>query len=745
MSYHLALGLTREPFSNSPDPDLLYRAKSHLECLQHMEIAVRLRRGLNVVLGEVGTGKTTLSRELVRILDADPDLEVHCLDDPYFATPEEFLLALCRLFGLVTERLGSDVGSLKDALKDELLARNAAGQRIVALLVDEGQKITPECLELLRELLNFETNTHKLLQIVMFAQTEFEDMLAARPNLDDRVNFRYRLLPLDRKQTRRMIETRLTLCAPDGVAPTVFTPLAMRRIHRLTGGYPRKIVQLCHHSMLLAVGYGKARVGWGMVGRAARQSAHGPGLWLRRTALAGGCAALLVFGYAGWTGRPLPDLCRDAWGLFGQGQVSVAALLQPSEADRAQPAAVAAMPAAHGAAGESAAPKAAPTAQPEIPAVTPPAVVPPRPAALALAEAPKSAASEAKARTAAILAQAAAPAPAQPVVSQAAAAAAAQVLPASADFPATSADRTGVVLPEAPIAAHAATTPAEAAAALAAPVAPAAKDRHTAPGEGLGAAMDLAAAALPPGTKESVIVVTTEDGLPALPQPAGQLTAPPVLPAAPTADKAVAAGSAASQGDAASLGEAAVKPGWALSRLAARVYGNGGRSVLAAIAKANPGVDMARLRAGESLVYPAIEAKAPPAGSVLVKVAAADSLEQGLALVARGKDRHHLTLALFCTRIPGAGPRFDVVLAALYPDQSRAQAALAALPSDLAAKAVLLDGFPVGTAYYTDLAEWRGTVQPKARPAVGRQVAESRPVAGTAQAFVPAPTAAADE
>lgn len=795
MSYHLALGLLREPFSNSPDPDLLYRAKSHLECLQHMEIAVRLRRGLNVVLGEVGTGKTTLGRELVRILGADPDIEVHFLDDPYHATSVEFLLALCRLFGIETGPLGRDAGPLKDALKSELLKRSADGRRIVALIVDEGQKITPQCLELLRELLNFETNTHKLLQIVMFAQTEFEDMLAARPNLEDRVNFRYRLLPLDRKQTRRMIETRLTLCSPEGVAPKIFTSLAMRRIHRLTHGYPRKIVRLCHLSMLLAVGYGKKRIGWGLVGRASRQSLSGPQLWFRRTALAGGCAAILALGSVGLAGPNLADIRLKAQDVSSQALASLAALVAPATPASLDQAGLPAVP------EEAVAPVAATSTETEeavasiaaAPAATEDAAVTvvaapdeaSRVAEAAPASAPladlseaatpwaaadvpavsaapllgaKAPAAQAEDRLAATLAAsvvAAQPAPAATVPAAAPAVAAPLPTAVEAATSALTAAPGASILPDAPIAAHAATTESggksASSAPSAAPTAAPNRELPSGPRQGLGAAMDLAAAALPPEAKEQIIIITAEDGLPAMPQPEGLLVAPPVLPAAPVAS-AVAkdsagsglAATAAAGGDA-SLGEASVRPGWALSRLAARVYGNGGRQILSALAKANPGLDMARLRAGESLVYPAIEAKAPPAGSCLVKVASADSLDQGLAIISRGKDRHNLTLALFCTRLPGVGPRFDVVLAALYPDQARAQAALAALPAEMAARAVLLGEFPEGTSYYTDLAEWRGDVAPKSRPAIGRQVAESRPASGQVRPFVAAPAAGAEE
>jgi len=171
MSYCDALGFAREPFPNSSDPDLLYRSPNHLECLRHMEIAIRLRRGLNVVLGEVGTGKSTLCRELRRILDEDPRLTVRQLDDPYFREPADFLAAVARLFGLDVAPFQGDEARLRGALKDFLVRQNADERRIVTLLVDEGQKITGPCLELLRELLNCESATHKLLQIVIFAQT----------------------------------------------------------------------------------------------------------------------------------------------------------------------------------------------------------------------------------------------------------------------------------------------------------------------------------------------------------------------------------------------------------------------------------------------------------------------------------------------------------------------------------------------------------------------------------------------
>jgi general secretion pathway protein A len=617
MSYYQALGLLREPFSNSPDPDMLYRSRTHLECLQHMEIAVRLRRGLNVVLGAVGAGKTTLARELTRLLSQDGDVEALLLDDPACASTTDFLLSILRLFGLDPAALWRDPLILKEVVKAELLRRSDEGRRIVALIVDEGQKITPECLELLRELLNFETNTHKLLQIVIFAQTEFEDTLLARPNLDDRVNYRYRLEALSRLETRRMIETRLALCAPEGEIGEVFTNAALRRIHRRTGGHPRKIVRLCHLSMLLAVGFGKPRVTWWLVGRAERKNQAPSRVWLPRLAAAGmACAGLaLVLQFAG---PGLPEASRAALAWLGE--------------------TVAAAPTGAGVRSELALPVSGPAAGP----------------------------AEAKAG--------ASPAEAQSLVT-------AHPRP-MAEAAAQTPEGPGRVAASAPTLYAPSPTPA----AL----------------EGLGASLALAAAAMP---------------------------AEPVRPA-PAATMVPAASVASSQGQAPQaalpeiLGQSVVRQGWAVTRQAARVYGNGGRAVMARLAKANPGIDFDRVRAGETIVFPAIQASALPDGTCLVRLRSVASLDEGFAFIGRhaGGD---MTLSLYCVHVPGAGMRFDVVLAALYVGRAAAQAALAELPRELAVGCEVVEGYPAGTVAFTDLGPWPGLRGNPKTATAPRQVASS--------------------
>ena len=639
MSYYQALGLEREPFSNSPDPDLLYLAPSHLECLQHMEIAVRLRRGLNVVLGEVGTGKTTLGRGLVRLLSDDESIDVHFIDDPYHATPEDFLLALARLFGLDPEPLGRDGALLREALKSELFRRGEDEGRTVALIVDEGQKITPACLELLRELLNFETNTHKLLQIVLFAQNEFEGMLAARPNLEDRVNFRYRLRPLSRAQTRLMIERRLALCAPEGGSPAIFTPLALYRIYRLTHGYPRKIVRLCHLSMLQAVGACRRRIGWELVGRAAGDQRGPVGLWLRRSALAAGCAlagGLLVVVLYGerWT-----QVRQSARAL----KQAVALLLPQSS------------------------PVPAPVPAPAVPAALPHDVAAGQEASVRQAVLPGGNAA------AAVPDGSPVPAARQPEQGQAPAAAADM----AAAAPAAATDSAPAQPPVAPV-----------------PAAPAA-----------------AGQAVPETTDAKTAPVVAQE------RAKGETPAP-----------------AAAEGRTlpGQLGAGAVPAGYTASWLAARVYGSSGKAVLDRLAAANAGMDMNHIRAGETMVYPIIDAEAPPRGCFLVKVAGAKSLEEGLEFIARYRDRK--VFSLFCTRQPDATLHFDVVLPNLYPTRAQAEAALSGLPPDVAAQAVSVENYPAGTTYFTSLGEHRRSTSAIARTADGvRQVADRQAVAFSAR------------
>lgn len=265
MSYYSLLGLIRDPFVATPDPDLFYRCPHQIENLERLEICIRLRRGLNVVLGPVGTGKSTLSRHFMRILADSPEFTTVLMLDPLFENEREFLTWLNREFEIPDEQITNSIWQLKDNLKNKLFALGVEQNRTVCLVIDEGQKITPECMEVLRELLNYETNESKLLQIVIFAQDEFKERLDAIPNLKDRV---YEILHLGAftfRETMQLINTRMDLCKGEGVSRPVFTLSGYLAVYLATGGYPRKIIQLCHKAILAVVGQGVSRATWGLV------------------------------------------------------------------------------------------------------------------------------------------------------------------------------------------------------------------------------------------------------------------------------------------------------------------------------------------------------------------------------------------------------------------------------------------------------------------------------------------------
>lgn len=261
MEYYSILNLKKEPFSNSPEPEFFYEAPKQISCLQKLELAVRLRRGINVVIGDVGTGKTTLCRKLIQQFTLTPkdsqEIETHLLLDPAFDTVQGFLKAICMLFGIKDLEEGENEWQLKEKIKKYLFDKGVNENKIVVLIIDEGQKIPESCIEVLREFLNYETNSFKLLQIIIFAQLEFKNVLKTHANLSDRVNYIYYLHNFNFKQMRDMINYRLCVARNFETSSKLFTFCAMLSIYMETRGYPRKVVSLCHHALLMLIIRGK--------------------------------------------------------------------------------------------------------------------------------------------------------------------------------------------------------------------------------------------------------------------------------------------------------------------------------------------------------------------------------------------------------------------------------------------------------------------------------------------------------
>ncbi len=297
MEYFKILHFNREPFSNSPDPGFFYKADQHVTCLQKLEVSIRLRRGLNVVMGEVGTGKTTLCRRLIGVFDGDETVEPHLIFDPYFSTPLDFLKTVARLFKCIPENGARNEWGIKESIKNFLFYKGVEEEKTVLLIIDEGQKIPLFCLEILREFLNYETNDAKLLQVVVFAQNEFEATLKAQHNFSDRVNELLKLGPLSFNETREMIRFRLDRASERGRSVIKFTYPAMRAIYNATGGYPRKIIHLCHRMLLTLILQNRTKAGYSLVKSCIRGGKTSVPTQLRRVFI-----AALILALALWAG-----------------------------------------------------------------------------------------------------------------------------------------------------------------------------------------------------------------------------------------------------------------------------------------------------------------------------------------------------------------------------------------------------------------------------------------------------------
>lgn len=246
MSYFKILGLEKEPFSTSPDPEFFYHSTSHNTALKRLEIAIRLRRGLSLILGDVGTGKTTLSRTLLQTFKDDNDFIFHMVLDPGYKSEFQFLSSLVKVFNIMPE--AKTTLDFREALEKYLFSKGVDENKTIILLIDEAQKITLENLEVLRTLLNYETNQYKLLQLVIMAQVELLPRIKRIRNFMDRIALKYTINPLDEAETKEMIEFRLRQAGYTH-ANHLFTDEAIKLIYQSTQGYPRKIAKLCHDAL----------------------------------------------------------------------------------------------------------------------------------------------------------------------------------------------------------------------------------------------------------------------------------------------------------------------------------------------------------------------------------------------------------------------------------------------------------------------------------------------------------------
>lgn len=263
-------GLTDQPFSITPNPRYLFLSKHHREVFAHLLFGIRRHAGFIEVTGEVGTGKTTVLRTLFLELEQE-EARIAYIFNPCLSAPD-LLRTVNREFGLIYQ---ASPPELHAALNTFLLQENAAG-RTVVLVIDEAQNLAIDVLEQIRLLSNLETETDKLIQIVLVGQPELGTLLEKQElrQLSQRITVRYHLQAMDAEDTAAYIEHRLAIAGWS--RGPLFTAAAMKKIYQTTQGNPRMVNVLCDRALLIGYADSIERIDLPEIRRASQEVRRHP-------------------------------------------------------------------------------------------------------------------------------------------------------------------------------------------------------------------------------------------------------------------------------------------------------------------------------------------------------------------------------------------------------------------------------------------------------------------------------------
>jgi general secretion pathway protein A len=241
-------GLKEEPFSTVPSPRYLFLTDVHSTALEKTSYVVGAKKGLAAVFGDTGTGKSSLAR-LLHQKFLDQDFVSVLLTNPNYPTPNSLLRTIAQEFG--TPRTDKSYKGMLDVFKAFLFEQAMTQGKTVVLIIDEAQTMGYPQLELLRQLINFETNSEKLLQVVLFAQEELRNKLAnARArNLRSRIVLASTLDRLSKEEVGAMVAFRWNVASGGGQHP--FSPEALEAFAELSEGIPRQTAILADNSLLI--------------------------------------------------------------------------------------------------------------------------------------------------------------------------------------------------------------------------------------------------------------------------------------------------------------------------------------------------------------------------------------------------------------------------------------------------------------------------------------------------------------
>jgi general secretion pathway protein A len=237
--------LKENPFRMTPDTRYFYPSTKHTDALNHMVYAIEERRGFVVITGEIGSGKTTLSRMLFQRLD--PTTKTAIIRNTHLTAKDLIASVLEELE--IPIRMGATKINMINALNEFLVDQLRQNNNVV-LLVDEAQNLRPAVLEEVRMLSNLETETEKLIQIILMGQPELKSKLWLRSleQLRQRVTVHYHLGPLDAAETAAYINHRLHIAGANGTP--IFNPSALAKVYEYTRGTPRLVNSLCDRALL---------------------------------------------------------------------------------------------------------------------------------------------------------------------------------------------------------------------------------------------------------------------------------------------------------------------------------------------------------------------------------------------------------------------------------------------------------------------------------------------------------------
>ncbi len=245
--YSNYFGLKELPFSIAPNPDFLFMSDRHREALSHLTYGLGDTGGFVLLTGEVGTGKTTVSRCVLQSLPENT--QVAFILNPTLSS-HELLATVCDELKIKYRKTGATLKTLTDKIQEKLIKNHEAGLNTV-LIIDEAQHLQAEVLEQLRLLTNLETNVKKLLQVILIGQPELQQLLQRQDlrQLAQRITARYHLMPLNKEEVAQYIKHRLDVAQSPR---ELFDKKALVTIHKLSNGIPRLINLLCDRALLKA-------------------------------------------------------------------------------------------------------------------------------------------------------------------------------------------------------------------------------------------------------------------------------------------------------------------------------------------------------------------------------------------------------------------------------------------------------------------------------------------------------------